>query len=193
MSSRDTILKQIRQNQPTAVAMPDLSFIQPTEYDDVTSAFLETLAGIGGQGFVVDGLEAVRQLMEEERRQGREVVNAIPAIGATGLEYAQKSSDELETVDTFFMQGHLAVAENASIWVSEADMIHRLLPFICQQLVIVVERKNMVSHMHEAYQRINTNTDGFGVFIAGPSKTADIEQSLVIGAHGPLGLKVYLY
>jgi CHASE2 domain-containing sensor protein len=114
MSSRDTILKQIRQNQPAAVALPDLSFIQPTEYDDVTAAFLETLAGIGGQGFVVNGLEEVRQLMEEERRQGREVVNAIPAIGATGLEYAQKSSVELETVDTFFMQGHLAVAENAS-------------------------------------------------------------------------------
>ena len=33
---------------------------------------------------------------------------------------------------------------------------------------------------------------GFATFIAGPSKTADIEQSLVLGAHGPISLTVFL-
>jgi L-lactate dehydrogenase complex protein LldG len=33
---------------------------------------------------------------------------------------------------------------------------------------------------------------GFATFIAGPSKTADIEQSLVLGAHGPMSLTVFL-
>jgi len=72
------------------------------------------------------------------------------------------------------------------------QMHNRLLPFICQHLILIIEKKNIVATMHQAYQKIDIAREGFGVFIAGPSKTADIEQSLVIGAHGPRSLTVYL-
>ncbi len=66
------------------------------------------------------------------------------------------------------------------------------LPFICQHLILVIDDENFVANMHEAYQKIDTNKSGYGTFIAGPSKTADIEQALVIGAHGPRSLKVFI-
>jgi L-lactate dehydrogenase complex protein LldG len=71
-------------------------------------------------------------------------------------------------------------------------MGNRILPFSTEQLIIVIEAKNIVNNMHDAYAAIDIQENGYGVFIAGPSKTADIEQSLVIGAHGPTDLIVFI-
>ncbi|MCB0630744.1 MAG: LUD domain-containing protein, partial [Lewinella sp.] len=83
------------------------------------------------------------------------------------------------------LPAQLGVAENAAVWLTEAEMGQRVVPFIAEHLVLVLDRKDVVSDMHQAYKRIEIDEPGFGLFIAGPSKTADIEQSLVIGAQGP--------
>jgi len=71
-------------------------------------------------------------------------------------------------------------------------MGQRALPFITQHLAVIVNARNIVATMHDAYSSIGITNQGFGAFIAGPSKTADIEQSLVIGAHGPRSMSLFL-
>src|SRR5690606_16996516 len=99
---------------------------------------------------------------------------------------------DIAGVEKAYIRGTLGVAENGAVWVKEGDMQHRLLPFLCQHLVLVVDADTLVDNMHEAYNRIRIDEEGYGLFIAGPSKTADIEQSLVVGAHGPRSLVVYI-
>ena len=105
---------------------------------------------------------------------------------------SKKSAADLANLDYAFINGQYAITENGAIWVSDKNLYNRLIPFICKHLVIVIEEAQILADMHQAYAAINIREDGYGVFIAGPSKTADIEQSLVIGAHGPLSMKVYI-
>jgi L-lactate dehydrogenase complex protein LldG len=101
---------------------------------------------------------------------------------------------ELADVDVAICAGQFGVAENGAIWVTDENLKHRAIYFICQHLVLLVKASEIVSNMHLAYERLGNAfvNRGFSGFISGPSKTADIEQSLVIGAQGPRSLKVVL-
>lgn len=122
----------------------------------------------------------------------RQVASPLTEMNST-IDLSKVSDPhELAGVDLAIIRGQLGVAENAAIWVSEEDCGHRVLPFITQHLLILLSQKKLVHNMHEAYAQIEVDATGFGVFIAGPSKTADIEQSLVIGAQGARSLTVIL-
>jgi L-lactate dehydrogenase complex protein LldG len=98
----------------------------------------------------------------------------------------------LEDVDVTLVQGQFGVAENAAVWIQENSPTLRASLFICQHLVILLPERDIIDNMHKAYERIGSFSPGFGVFVSGPSKTADIEQSLVIGAHGARSATLYL-
>jgi len=99
---------------------------------------------------------------------------------------------ELLAVDFAVLRGEIAVAENGAVWLTDQKLKHRALCFITQHLALVVQRSRLVSNMHEAYRQLSFPERQFGTFISGPSKTADIEQSLVIGAQGPRSHVVFL-
>ena len=100
-------------------------------------------------------------------------------------------AQDLDGTDVGVIQGEIGVAENACIWIPQT-MKEKAICFISENLVILLSRGNIVNNMHEAYSRITFNDYGFGTFISGPSKTADIEQSLVYGAQAARGVTIFL-
>lgn len=196
MSSRDTILAAVKANKPDLTPAPPVMQLHSStaiQYANVTEQFTTVATSIGAVVHYVPTLAPIRETWAKQLQDGQRVINTITAIGPIYETINMATSAaELETVDIAYITGTLAVAENAAIWVTEKDMVNRALPFICKQLVLVVHENQLVNNLHEAYSVLNVAADGYGAFIAGPSKTADIEQSLVIGAHGPLGLTVYI-
>ena len=190
MSTREKILTAIAANKPILVELPAMDQQQVTNYDDLVAKFTATLESIGGQVLHLENSSILESIIHDEIKTGKLVFNAINDLSSE-LNSSQAAT-VLEPVQKAFIKAGIGVAENGAVWVKESQMVNRLLPFICQHLVIVLEKEKLVATMHHAYQQINVFEEGFGVFIAGPSKTADIEQSLVIGAHGARSMTVYL-
>lgn len=192
MSSKDKIIAALQHcNLPDVPLPAATSFEENTE--NLLESFSQTLTGIGGDPVRVSNFESINHHLLELCSRGLLVVNSISEISNYNVyEYSDRDPGDLEQVDTFFVKGRLGVAENGAIWVTEGALVNRLFPFIAHNLVLVIYEKDIVSNLHRAYERLVIDEEGYGVFIAGPSKTADIEQSLVIGAHGPLSLKVFI-
>lgn len=100
--------------------------------------------------------------------------------------------EKLAQLKTVILKGQFGVAENGAIWLDDSNFPNRLIPFIAEELIICLNSKNIVEDMNKAYYLLNEITTGFGVFISGPSKTADIEQCLVYGAHGAKKVTIIL-
>lgn len=193
MSSREKILEAISKNMPVPQPLPEI--VIDTEYDPsvLTQQFMLTLRTIGATVIKAENIQTIKDDLQKAIANGAYIVNTIEALGMVNKEVNITSNAVfLEPVDKAYISGTLGVAENGAVWLEESKMVNRLLPFICQHLVIVLDANKIVANMHEAYRQINVDEEAYGVFLAGPSKTADIEQSLVIGAHGSRSLKLYL-
>ncbi len=194
MSSRDNILKEVLKNQPADRALPVIDIPVTTTHEEWVEALKTRLEILHVAVREVADYAALKDLLQQEAISQDRTVTTIAELSdvSTLIEAVKEDAHSLEDVDLAIIPAHFGVAENGAMWVTESLIQYRVLPFITQQLAIVVNRKDIVYNMHQAYQRIAGTQYDFGVFIAGPSKTADIEQSLVLGAHGPKGMTLYL-
>lgn len=194
MSSREEMLKTIRENKPSEVTPRPSLDIAHANYEDINAKFTTALASVGGLAVFVDGMAEAEAYIKEHYISEKVIVSNIEALRGLTTKDANATDDPhtLRDVDLAIVKAEFAVAENGAVWVQDPNNRHRVLYFITQKLVIIVPKKDLLRTMHEAYERISFEKGGFGLFISGPSKTADIEQALVIGAHGAVEACVIL-
>jgi len=193
-TSREQILASLRSDPLDPVALPDLDGPWTT-YDDPAGQFAEMLQAVGGRCETVSDLGALNEVLDglEVYAQAQQVCSIVPDVGRCDVDLAAISDPkQLRSLDVTIAPGLFAVAENGAVWVTERQVHPRVMLFIAQHLILVVPADQIVHNMHQAYEQIDFAESGLGCFISGPSKTADIEQSLVMGAQGPRSLTVFL-
>ncbi|HEY3403817.1 MAG TPA: LUD domain-containing protein [Ohtaekwangia sp.] len=192
MNSREKILSRVKQNQPEAKALPDIDHFHGN-IETVIDRFRSVLVSIGGEVHMVNTMEEIQTIVGSKIPDKARVVNLTDVDFFFGEEISEQTNPHsLENVYLAILRSPLGVAENGAIWLTAKDTRVRALPFICEHLAVILSKEKIVPTLHEAYDILEISDHDYGVFIAGPSKTADIEQSLVLGAHGSKSMTVFI-
>ena len=194
MSNKDDILKKYRANVREKYDMPDLSDIKAITYPNPLVQFVKMTEMVGGQVIEVDPGRDVNVLIRELFPEAKEIASNLPEITiATRNPDTVGRARDLNGTDLGIIRGIFGVAENACIWIPQT-MKEKAVCFISENLIILLPKSQIVNNMHEAYKRIEFDKeyDGYGTFISGPSKTADIAQVLVMGAQAARSATILL-
>ena len=194
MSNKEDILKKYRSNIHERFEMTDLSDITPITYKEPLSQFIEMSKNVGGNIIEVKENQDINALVKELYPDAKEIASNLSEITiATRNPDTIENAQALNGTDVGIIRGMFGVAENGCIWIPQ-QMKEKAVCFISENIVILLRKSQIVNNMHEAYKQIafDSKYDGYGTFISGPSKTADIAQVLVMGAQAARSVTILL-
>lgn len=194
MSTKEHILSRYRKNINVGEQydMPNLDALQGVTYTDPVAQFISMSNTVGAKVAELEKDADINGLIKRLYPEAKVFASNMAEITIATLNPdTVGTAQELNGTDVGIVRGELGVAENGCVWIPQT-MKERAVCFISEYLVIVLSRRVIVSNMHQAYARINMTDYGYGTFISGPSKTADIAQALVMGAQAARGVTVIL-
>lgn len=173
--------------------MPDLSTLKGIQFPDKLGKFIEVLKSVGGEAVVLEKGEDVNEIIKKLYPEAKKIASNLPEITIAGINPDKiDEPHEYNGIELGIVAGDFGVAENGCVWIPQ-NVRFKALYFISEYLVVLVKKDQIVNNMHEGYKIAKFSDKGYNLFVSGPSKTADIEQALVVGAHGPKGFTVILY
>lgn len=191
--SRASILNAVKKNKPELIPLPNINLDVFSEDIDLVKTFISNVEFVGGRAIQLHTKENIDSEIKKLYPNASKIVSCIKDSNLGTMSISKNTEPHgLEAIDLAIVKGDLAVAENGAVWISENDFTIRVLPFITNDLVLVVNKQDIHLHLHSAYETISKRDRTFGLFLSGPSKTADIEQCLVIGAQGAISLTVLI-
>lgn len=204
-SSREKILNRLTeaQNKRGGQTMPSPDFESPIylPFDsEIAESFKTNLELIGGQVFRVKDLnEAVAELQKlADSETLANIVCLQPELQKVlkgKLEFTA-SMDDLQHIDVGITTCEFLVAHLGSILVSSASETGRRLNVFPEIHVVIAHSGQLVNYLDEALagmeKKYPNQLPSMITTITGPSRTADIEKTLVMGMHGPKKLFVLL-
>jgi L-lactate dehydrogenase complex protein LldG len=202
MSNKEDILKKYRANVQKKYDMPDLSDIDAITFPDPLVQFIAMSENVGGHVIEVKGDRTINGLISELYPNAKVIASNLPEVTiATRNPDEVGRARDLNGTDVGVIRGLFGVAENGCIWIPQ-QMKEKAVCFISENLVILLPKSQIVNNMHEAYRRLRERDPksgldlfdeyGYGSFISGPSKTADIAQVLVMGAQAARSVTILL-
>jgi L-lactate dehydrogenase complex protein LldG len=216
MTARDAILAAVRKNLPRpAVPLPEVPGTDrkgiktgfgyhehfnklpevpgfPDEGEPILPYFRKQLEAMGGRSFEAADAAAARAKVAELFPAAKVVCSAVPEVPGTRRVEDVRDPHALNDVDVGVVRSPLGVAEAGAVWLTQQELVVNALGVLSQHLVVLLDPAAIVDTMHDAYGRLDLTASPYGLFMAGPSATGDIEGVIIHGAQGARSLTVLL-
>ena len=191
MGSKEDILARLKKHAVDQVERPEMTF-ETLTFSDPLVQFGKIMKAVGGNCVVLEKGQDVNEVIRNVFPDAKSIASNLPEVTcATVNPDMLDDPRELNGTDVGVIRGDFGILENGMVWINQRTR-YKALFFISEALVILLDRNRLVNNMHEVYKQPAFDDFGYGCFISGPSKTADIEQALVIGAHGARAVTVIL-
>lgn len=204
-TSKEKLLKKIRKAllEKRDNPYPNLEDqpIYPAIDELLEVAFAQEFTAVSGQFvFCEDELQFIENLLNlAEQHKWHKIYCWEPALQdiLTRYDYPYfETAKDFEQAEVGFTLCEALIARNGSILLSNANMAGRRLSIYPPVHIVLAYTSQLVPDLKDGFQLIKTRygkqMPSMISTVTGPSRTADIEKTLVLGAHGPKELFVFL-
>jgi len=171
--------------------------IRPKLGGDLRRRFVDQLSAVAGTNQSVQNLDSVPGAVlayMQEHDLGHNLVAApalqgLPWPEALQMRFGASEGEDLVSVTPCLA----AIAETGTLVLLSGPASPTTLNFLPDDHIVVVKAEQLVAHAEDVWPQLRELPDGLPRtvnLISGPSKTADVEQTLQLGAHGPRRLHV---
>ena len=214
--SKEAILKQVREsikeNEISSSAVRYKSPMKITE-ENLLAEYIKNQLANKSEIFESSSENLKKTLREIfEKIEAKKILcnEDVPFSleGFEGYEISQytqsvdEKREEIFGIDTSVVLARCGVANIGVVGLSSNNNAPRLSSLVTNNCIYLLERKNIVENFFEAtefiknYEKKRSGSEILPsniIFVAGPSRTADIELQTVFGVHGPRRTFVILY
>ena len=200
-AAKENILKRIRQalNNPVPLPFPDSEGTQsvfPPQAGDMAAIFAEEFTKIQGKFVFCSGEPDLKQqlmLLIQEKKWVNLFFKEDRIAGVMG---GQDSYKDLASCDVSVTGCECLVARTGTIVMSSAQQSGRTTSVYAPAHICIAFTKQLMYDLEDALiflkEEYKNKIPSLITFASGPSRTADIEKTLVTGVHGPKEVYCFL-
>jgi L-lactate dehydrogenase complex protein LldG len=192
MSSRDDILQNIRNNQPSSRELPTVPSFHAAPSPDLKKLFTAALKELTGE-VVTEPPRDFDKFLKERFPNAKTICSVVPEYAGNSKPGDFARWSDASSIDVTVVRSPLGVAETGSVLLSEEEFRVNTIGFLAHDIVILLDPADIVENIHDAYGHPHFRDKAYSLLMSGPSGSADIGGVTVHPAQGVMTLTIIFW
>ncbi len=192
MNIRDTILQNVRNNQPASRELPAIPKFHSEQPVNLKKRFAEALKELSGE-VVTEPPDDFEKFLRKRFPDAKVICSTVPEYAGNRKPENFARWSDASSIDVTIVRSPLGVAETGSVLFSEEEFRVNTIGVFAHDIVILLDPSEIVENIHDAYAHPHFRDKAYSLLMSGPSGSADIAGTTVHPAQGVTTLTVIFW